>query len=258
MILAIDVGNTQTVIGVFDDARLVHMWRLGTNSAHTPDELRLKVVPLIEGEGIAPSQIEGAALSSVVPSLTEAWEAALARQFGQAPVVCSAETAGRLFDTTYPNPREIGADRIADAVAARTRYGAPVIVVDFGTATNMEVIDREGRFVGGIIMPGLETSARALFSRATKLAAVELVDPGHVIGRSTSEAMQAGIVYGEIDRVDGLVRRIFAELGYEPKVVATGGLAPRMAPLSSTVTAIDADLTLEGLRLVYEEHRCLQ
>lgn len=258
MILAIDVGNTQTVIGVFDGVRLVHMWRLGTNGSHTPDELRLKVAPLIEGERIALSEIEGAALSSVVPSLTDAWKAALAYQFGKPPVVCSAKTAGSLFDTTYPNPDEIGADRVADAVAARSRYGAPVIVVDFGTATNMEIIDREGRFVGGVIMPGLETSAHALFSRATKLAAVELEDPGHVIGRSTSEAMQAGIVYGEIDRVDGLVRRIFAELGYEPRVVATGGLAPRMAPLSSTVTAIDADLTLEGLRLVYEEQRCLQ
>ena len=166
--------------------------------------------------------------------------------------MCTAETAGALFEADYPNPREIGADRVADAVAAKELYGAPVIVVDFGTATNIEVVDKDGRFVGGIIAPGVETSATALFSHATKLGAIDLVDPKTAIGHNTEQAMQSGIVYGEADRVDGLVRRIFDQLGYETPVVATGGLASRVAALSRTITATNPELTLEGLRLVYD------
>ena len=142
--------------------------------------------------------------------------------------------------------------RVADAVAAKALYGAPVIVVDFGTATNMEVVDADGRFIGGVIAPGVETSASALFSHATKLGAIDLIDPHTAIGRNTEEAIQAGIVYGEADRVDGIIRRIFAQLGYETPVVATGGLASRVAAQSQTITAINPELTLEGLRLVYE------
>ena len=157
---------------------------------------------------------------------------------------------GGLFRTDYPAPHEIGADRIADAVAAKERYGAPVVVVDFGTATNIEVTDRDGNFVGGVIAPGVETSAAALYSHATRLAAIELADPHQAIGTSTETAIQAGIVYGEADRVDGLVRRIFAQLGYEAPVVATGGLATCVAELSATITHVDPELTLEGLRLI--------
>ena len=142
--------------------------------------------------------------------------------------------------------------RVADAVAAKALYGAPVIVVDFGTATNMEVVDADGRFIGGVIAPGVETSASALFSHATKLGAIDLVDPHTAIGHNTEEAIQAGIVYGEADRMDGIIRRIFAQLGYETPVVATGGLASRVAAQSQTITAINPELTLEGLRLVYE------
>lgn len=258
MLLAIDVGNTQTVVGVFDGDRLIHMWRLGTNRAHTSDELRLKLNPLLRDEGMNPAAVTGSALASVVPALTDAWKAALERILGKPPVVCSAKTAGALFETTYPNPAEIGSDRVADAVAARALYGAPVIVVDFGTATNIEVVDRDGRFLGGVIAPGLQTSAAALFSHATKLAAVEVEDPGTAIGRTTAEAMQAGIFYGEIDRVDGLVRRMFDQLGYRPTVVATGGLAASVAPYAATVTAINAELTLEGLRLVYGANEHLE
>lgn len=252
MLLAIDVGNTQTVVGVYDGEHLEHMWRVATNKSHTADELRVKVEPLLASEGIAREAVRGAALASVVPQLTQAWCAALERMLGAAPLVCTAEAAGELFPTTYANPGEIGADRVADAVAARVLYGAPVVVVDFGTATNIEVIDREGRFIGGVIAPGVDTSAAALFSRATRLAAIDLVDPHTAIGHSTEEAIQAGIVYGEADRVDGLVRRVFAQLGYEAPVVATGGLASRVAEQSSTITAINSELTLEGLRLIYE------
>ena len=196
--------------------------------------------------------IDGSALASVVPALTASWKRALVAVTGKEPLVCNARTAADLFLTTYENPAEIGADRVADAVAARALYGAPVVVVDFGTATNLEVVDRDGRFVGGIIAPGLETSAAALFSHATKLPAIDLVDPGSAIGRNTVHAMQAGIVYGEADRVDGFVRRVFAELGYTAPVVATGGLATTVSPLCATVTDVNPELTLEGLRLIYE------
>lgn len=252
MLLAIDVGNTQTVYGVYEGDELLHMWRTSTNKKETSDELRLKAEPLLASEGIAVGDLDGAVLASVVPSLSLGWRAALVSMMGREPVVCNAETAGSLFETTYGNPSEIGADRIADAVAARALYGAPVVVVDFGTATNLEVVDAEGCFVGGIIAPGLETSAAALFSHATKLPAIELVDPGSAIGRNTVHAMQAGIVYGEADRIDGFVRRVFDELGYAAPVVATGGLAKTMAPLCETVTHVNPELTLDGLRLVYE------
>ena len=263
MLLAIDIGNTQTVIGMYETSReadgsdsargLSHMWRLSTSKTDTVDELWLKVIPLLASEGVATDGIDGSIVASVVPSLTRSWKGMLTRALGTEPVICSANAAGELFETAYENPSEIGADRVADAVAARALYGAPVVVVDFGTATNLEVINEEGQFVGGIIAPGLETSAAALFSHATKLPTIELTDPGSAIGRNTVHAMQAGIVYGEADRVDGFVRRVFAELGYEAPVVATGGLATTMAPLCSTVTAVNPELTLEGLRLIYEQ-----
>ncbi|OUO90178.1 pantothenate kinase [Gordonibacter sp. An230] len=258
MLLAIDVGNTQTVVGVYQGKRLLHQWRVATNKQHTSDELRVKLAPLLLSEDIATQHLEGAALASVVPQLTQAWCAAVERVTGHEALVCSAETAKGLFSTDYANPREIGADRVADAVAAKALYGAPVVVVDFGTATNIEVIDAEGRFVGGVIAPGVETSAQALFSRATRLGAIELVDPLTAIGGNTEQAIQAGIVYGEADRVDGLVRRIFDQLGYRAKVVATGGLAARVAAQSRTITITNPELTLEGLRLVYEAHEAAQ
>ena len=252
MLLVIDVGNTQTVIGVYDGKTLLHMWRIATSKVDTSDELRLKLLPLLSIEHLDADSVNGAAIASVVPQLTSAWKQALGQLIGGDPVVCNATAAGTLFQASYDFPAEIGADRIADAVAAKVLYGAPVIVVDFGTATNLEVIDAEGSFVGGIIAPGLETSAKALFSNATKLPAIELADPGSAIGKNTVHAMQSGIVYGEADRIDGFVARVFAELGYEAPVVATGGLATTMAPLCKSVTHVNPELTLEGLRLVYE------
>ena len=243
MLLAIDVGNTQTVVGIYQDGSLQYRWRVATNKSHTSDELRVKLVPLLASEGLKLDDVRGVALASVVPALTMAWCAAAYRMIGKDALVCSAETAGSLFEADYPNPHEIGADRVADAVAAKALYGAPVIVVDFGTATNMEVVDADGRFIGGVIAPGVETSASALFSHATKLGAIDLVDPHTAIGHNTEEAIQAGIVYGEADRVDGIIRRIFAQLGYETPVVATGGLASRVAAQSQTITAINPELT---------------
>lgn len=251
MLLAIDVGNTQTVLGVYEGAHLEHMWRIETRARSTADELRVSCRSLLDAQGIAASRIDGVALASVVPSLTRSWSECGSRLFGAETLILNARVAGELFKTDYPNPAEIGADRVADAVAATARYGAPVVVVDFGTATNIEVIDADGKFAGGIIAPGIDTSASALFSHAARLASIDLVDPHTAIGRSTEQAVQAGIVYGEADRVDGLVRRVFAQLGYETPVVATGGLAGRVAALSSTITCVDSQLTLEGLRIVW-------
>lgn len=255
MLLTVDVGNTQTALGLYEGRELVHGWRVATVKHHTADEIRAKLVSLLFADGIDAGGVGGAALASVVPRLTEAWCGAIRALFGAETMVCSAQTAGELFEADYPNPAEIGADRVADAVAAKALYGAPVVVVDFGTATNIEVIDREGRFVGGIIAPGMETSSRAMFSNATKLAAVDLSDPGSAVGRSSEHAMRSGIVYGEADRADGLVRRIFQQLGYRAPVIATGGLAVVVAACSSEITEVNTQLTLEGLRLIAEAAR---
>ena len=250
MLLAADIGNTQTVVGVYQGSDLACMWRLATNPATTADEVRVMLLPLFESAGLALTDVDRAALASVVPQLTGAWCRAIRDGAGVEALVCSAQTAGSLFKASYPNPLEIGADRVADAVGARSRYGEPVVVVDFGTATNIEVIDAEGFFVGGVIAPGLQTSAQTLFSRGAQLPAINLTAPEDPIGVSTVTAMQSGIVLGEVDRVDGLVRRIFDQLGYEGTVVATGGLAPLIAPHSQTITHVDGELTLEGLRLI--------
>lgn len=252
MLLAVDVGNTQTLIGVYDGCDLASMWRIATNRASTADEIRVSLIPLFESAGLSLGQVDRAALASVVPQLTEAWCKAVADSTGAAMLVCSAKAAGGLFCADYPEPAEIGADRVADAVALKALYGAPCVVVDFGTATNIEVIDRAGRFVGGIIAPGLQTSAQTLFNNASKLPAVGLRAPERAIGKNTVEAMQAGIVLGEVDRVDGLLRRVFDQLGYEAPVVATGGLAPLIASHSRLIGHVNPELTLEGLRLIVE------
>lgn len=252
MLLAIDVGNTQTVIGVYVAGRLARMWRVTTNRLDTADELRVKLIPLFESEGLSFADVTRASLASVVPQLTEAWCRAIFDASGAQTIVCTAESAADLFATTYPRPHEIGADRVADAVAASKIYGAPVVVVDFGTATNIEIIDASGAFLGGIIAPGVQTSAQALFSHASRLSAIDLVAPPEAIGVSTETAIQSGIVLGEADRIDGLVRRIFDQLGYEATVVATGGLAPLIAQHSSTIQHVNPELTIEGLRLIAE------
>ncbi|MCI8366971.1 MAG: type III pantothenate kinase [Eggerthellaceae bacterium] len=250
MLLVVDIGNTQTVVGVYAGEQLLSSWRIGTNRLNTSDELRAIVTPLMQAAGIYPDKVHRAAIASVVPQLTGAWQQAVRDVNNIEMLCCNAETAGELFVADYPHPHEIGSDRIADAVAAKARYGAPVVVVDFGTATNFEVIDLNGRFIGGIIAPGLQTSAAALTSHGALLPAIGLAAPAQAIGTNTVEAIQSGVMLGEADRVDGLVRRIFDQLGYTAPVVATGGLAKTMAPLCKTITNVDTDLTLEGLRLI--------
>lgn len=252
MLLAIDVGNTQTVLGIYDGERLVHMWRLATNVDHTSDELRIKLHVLMEAENLSDLAIDGAIMCSVVPALTHNWEKACLRSFGVQVVVVSTETCGHMINIAPGSFGELGADRVADAIAAKCIYGSPVIVCDFGTATNMEIIDADGSFRGGIIAPGVESSVRSLLSRAALLRSFELEDPGVAIGTNTVDCLKIGVVYGEAARVDGLIDRVFEQLGYEAHVVATGGLAHRIAPVSFRISEVNLELTLQGLRIIHQ------
>ncbi|MDR2673240.1 MAG: type III pantothenate kinase [Coriobacteriales bacterium] len=254
MLLAVDIGNTQTVLGVYDGDQLMRSWRLATRLSSTADELYLDLKGLLS-LNVQPGQktqnITATAIASVVPPLTEQWYKVGHSLTGAEPLVLTSSTDTGLT-YRYRDPSEIGADRIADAVAAIALYGAPVIVVDFGTATNIEVIDKDGSFVGGIIAPGLTTSAEALFFAAARLPRIDIEIPDSVIGYDTKGAVQSGLTYGEIDRIDGLVERVFAELGYQCPVIATGGLSFRVLDLSRVITAVNESLTLEGLRLIFE------
>lgn len=264
MLLALDVGNTQTVIGLYASPSSVEpiiTWRLRTNKAAASDDIKAKLLPLFSLEDISTTEVESVVMASVVPALTSAWKAAIRGIWGLEALACTAEAATRagLFDAAYANPAEIGQDRVADAVAARERFGSPTMIVDFGTATNIEAIDEAGSFVGGVIAPGLRTGADALFSHATKLAATELVAPDRVIGSSTEEAIRSGLVLGEACRADALIRSMMAELGVRAKreggacsVVATGGFAELVSPHSAVIDIVEPNLTLEGLRLVMQ------
>lgn len=254
MILAVDIGNTQTVLGLLgDDGDLERRWRIATDPSLTADEIRVKIAALLELEGYRWEDIAGMVVGSVVPRLTAAYEELADRACGCTPLVVGPGVKTGL-PVAYENPQEIGADRIVDAIAAIAAHGAPVIVVDFGTATTFDVVDETGSYLGGAIAAGIETSAEALFRRAARLSAVDLEPPSRVIGRNTRESVQSGLLLGEAAMVDGLVRRAWKELGYECPVVATGGLADRMAPLCETITAVDGDLTLKGLALVWERN----
>ncbi|MDH3261330.1 MAG: type III pantothenate kinase [Acidimicrobiia bacterium] len=250
MLLTIDLGNTQTVVGLFDGVELAHHWRLSTVRERTADEYRLLLHGLFEQDGVDPERFEGAVISSVVPRATSALSDAL-RYF----VIDGTLVIGPGVKTGMPilidNPREVGADRIVNAVAARTRYGTPVIVVDFGTSTNFDIVGEDGGYLGGVIGPGLEVSMDALVAATAALRRVELTPPRSVIGKGTVEAIQAGLLYGHAGYVDGIVDRIRAELGNEVRTVATGGLASTIVPHCRTVATVDENLTLDGLRLLF-------
>jgi type III pantothenate kinase len=254
MLLAVDIGNTQTVLGLYESEKLLAHWRVATIATDTSDELGARVRALLALKGFGDTLVTSVAIASVVPSLTEQWRLAASRLAADEPFVLAGDIDIGL-PINYANPAEIGADRLADAVAAVELYGAPVIVVDFGTATNIEVADKNGAFVGGVIAPGLMTSAEALFNSAARLAKTSVEVPATVIGSTTREAVQSGLTYGEIDRVDGLINRILAELGYPATVVATGGLSARVVGLSQTIDVVNDDLTLEGLRIIYQRAR---
>jgi len=253
MILAIDVGNTHTVIGVFDDGSLQSHWRLATERHKTEDEYGLEVLHMLEYAGIKYQEITGVAIASVVPPLTPVFER-VARCYLRCPALVVGPGVKTGINIRYEHPKDVGPDRIANAVAAHEKYGGPVIVVDFGTATTLDVISRDGEYLGGAIAPGILTATEALFERTARLPRIELQRPPSAIGRSTVTSMQAGIVFGFAGQVDELVRRISRELGGKPYVVATGGLAGLVAPESKTIQTVDPYLTLEGIYLVYQRN----
>ena len=254
MLLAVDIGNTQTTAGLFEDGQMRVRWAVTTRAADTPDELQQMLFTQLALSGLELSCIDDAVIARVGPALTSTWTQVAERVSGQRPVVVGPGVKSGL-PMRYDNPAEVGADRVADAVAAVALYGAPVVVVDLGTATNIEVVDEAGAFCGGIIAPGLRSGADSLFKRGALLSQVGLSMPDHVIGTNTADAMRSGIMLGEVARIDGLVQRIFAELGYEAPVIASGGLGRYLMGASTTVTAFEPDLTLEGLRLIYQKNR---
>jgi type III pantothenate kinase len=254
MLLAIDVGNTNIVYGLFEGERLIHKFRVESARGRTSDEYSVALRALLDMNGVAPSRVDAAVMACVVPSLTEPMMRLVKGAFGlEAIVVGPGIRTGMAI--LIENPREVGADRIADAVAGYDRAKGGVIVVDFGTSTNFVVVTPKGEYLGGVLAPGLQISADALFTRAAKLSRVEIAKPPKVVGRNTVHAMQSGIVYGYVGLVDGLVERILAELGYPCAVIATGGLASLIAPLSRTINEVDDELTLVGLRILYDRNR---
>lgn len=256
MILAIDVGNTETLIGVFKEDELTAHWRLATRQSATSDELTIALAQLFGLVELSFSDVDGVVLSSVVPALTSSWKQMSRMNLAKEVLVVTPELE---FGMTirYDNPAEVGADRIANALAASRLYGNPVIVVDFGTATTFDVVSPDGEYVGGAIAPGLLTSSEALFKGAARLAKVELVSPSTVIGTNTEASLQAGILLGKAALVDGLLRRIKIELEIvstieptDPKVVATGGLAELVVPHCDTPMEVNPLLSLQGLRMI--------
>jgi type III pantothenate kinase len=261
MLLAIDIGNTQTVIGMFGPAgpnrsapsELLHHWRISTSAERTADEMALLLAQLLDLQGFAIERtVTGIAVASVVPRLRAGLREMTEKWFPVKTVIVEPGIRTGM-PILYDNPKEVGADRIADAVAAYEAYGGPTIVIDFGTATTFEAISAKGEYLGGAIIHGIEISLDALFGRAAALTRVELVEPRNVIGKNTVESIQSGTVYGFAAQVDGLCARFEEELG-ECTVVATGGLAGLIAPLTESIDHHDPWLTLHGLRIIYDRN----
>lgn len=250
-LIAVDVGNSETVVGRFAGGDLERFWRL-TSGRATADEIRLTLRALLSEDGGLGSTPAGAVVCSVAPQLTLAWIQALEAITGRPPVEVSAATVTQL-PIRYHDRMAVGADRIANAIAARRIYGTPAIVVDLGTATTFDCVSRQGAYLGGVIAPGVVTSAEELFRRAARLARVELRRPERALGRTTEEALQAGVLWGAAGQVDALVRRLALEMKGTPHVIATGGLAKTIAPECETINVVDEGLTLKGMKLIWEE-----
>ncbi len=254
MLLAVDVGNTNTVLGVFQGKTLRQHWRVETSHTRTADEYGSQLRQLFALDGLDPAQVKAVVVSSVVPPLANTLARMGERWFGVSPLFVGPGVKTGM-PILYEDPREVGADRVVNAVAAWEKWHCGLLVVDFGTATTLDAVSQRGEYVGGAICPGVAISMQALFRHASRLPMVEFARPPSVIGRNTVASIQSGLVYGYVGMVDGLCARMSAELGFEPKVVATGGLAPLVAGISRSITEVDEHLTLDGLRLVHERNR---
>lgn len=254
MLLVFDVGNTNIVSGIYKDQKLIKHWRLSTDRNQTADEYGMKIYNLFVHSNLDYQQIKDIVISSVVPPIMPTLEDMSRRYFHVDPLIIGpgVKTGMPLY---YDNPREIGADRIVNAVAGYELYGGPLIIVDFGTATTFCVISAKGEYLGGCITAGIGIATEALFQRAAKLPRIELVKPKNIIGRNTVNSMQAGLIYGYIGQVDGIVKRMKEEIKSEAYVVATGGVAELIANDSETINKVDQLITLEGLRIIYNRNR---
>jgi type III pantothenate kinase len=253
MLLVIDVGNTNTVLGLYDGDDLVHDWRLRTVADHTVDEYGMLIYNLYKNSRVSPRAIKAIIISCVVPPMLHILEPLCTKYFNIKPMIVGPgiKTGMPIY---YDNPKEVGADRIVNAIAAFERYKGDIIIVDFGTATTFDYVSAKGEYMGGCICPGIMISSEALFQKAAKLPRVEITRPKTVVGKDTVSSMQAGILYGYAGLVDGLVERIKAEIKSDPKVIATGGLAKIIATETKSIHVVDDMLTLEGLRIIYKRN----
>jgi type III pantothenate kinase len=254
MLLVVDVGNTQTHFGTFRDAELAEHWRFATVRESTGDELGAAFASLLELRGQSFDDVDASIVSTVVPELEPEYEAMGARYLGH-PTLLVGPGLRTGMPIRIDNPRELGADRLVNSIAAYERFGGPCVVVDFGTSINYDVVSAEGEFLGGIIAPGVEISMEALHQRAAKLVRVDLERPRAVIGKSTIDSVRSGVVYGFAGQVDGIVERVRGELGDDTRAIATGGLAEFIVPYCESIDEVDDLLTLTGLRLLYERNR---
>ncbi len=254
MILVVDVGNTNIVMGIYKGEKLISNWRISTSSERTSDEMGLLLLQFFNHANVNPNDVKDVIISSVVPPVMYALELAINKYVNSEPLIVSSKIKTGI-NILYDNPNEVGADRIVNAVAALKLYGGPIIIVDFGTATTFCAITADGDYLGGVICAGIKISMDALFARAAKLPRVELVRPDKIIGKNTIESMQAGAIYGYAGQVDYIANKMQEEMGGDVRIVATGGLARLIAQESKSITEINSKLTLEGLRLIYEMNR---